>query len=46
MVEMAPGKSLTIPLYWHYWQLETEVLKLAGKHLHVIARKTLLQSPT
>ncbi|WP_062268017.1 LysR family transcriptional regulator ArgP [Endozoicomonas arenosclerae] len=43
LVEMTPGKSLNVPLYWHYWQLETAVLKKVRTALTAEAGKQLLQ---
>ncbi len=34
MVEMVPGKRLSIPLYWHYLRLETSILKQTTKIIH------------
>ncbi|KEQ14035.1 LysR family transcriptional regulator ArgP [Endozoicomonas numazuensis] len=41
LVEMTPGKSLSVPLYWHYWQLETTVLKRVSTLMTREARKQL-----
>ncbi|MGI9281926.1 MAG: LysR family transcriptional regulator ArgP [Endozoicomonas sp.] len=41
LVEMTPGKSLSVPLYWHYWQLETAVLKKVSALMMREARKQL-----
>ena len=41
LVNLAPGHSLAVPLYWHCWNLESEVLDDLSRALTGAARQAL-----
>ncbi len=41
LVELAPGRSLDVPLYWQHWRLEAEVLRALGAAVSAAARAGL-----
>ena len=41
LVELAPGRSLDVPLYWQHWRLEAEVLRSLGTAVAAAARAGL-----
>lgn len=41
LAEMSPGKTLDIPLYWHHWSLEPELLKQVTQAICQSARRNL-----
>ena len=43
LIEMTPGKSLNITLYWHYWSLGNSTLKAVGDSMHRAAKSHLKQ---
>ena len=42
MVDLAPGRSLPIQLYWHCWNLESELLDTLSEALTSAASRALL----
>jgi len=44
LVDLAPGRSLPIQLYWHCWNLESAVLDALTAALTATARQALEQS--
>jgi LysR family transcriptional regulator (chromosome initiation inhibitor) len=43
LVDLAPGKSLDVPLEWHAWQLDTPFTKALSEQVIGSARRYLLQ---
>lgn len=41
LVEVAPGRHLDVPLYWHCWRLESPVLKALSEAVRRAAAETL-----
>lgn len=41
LVEVAPGRHLDVPLYWHCWRLESPVLKALSEAVRRAAADTL-----
>lgn len=41
LVELAPGRSLDVPLYWQHWSLEADVLRALGEAVGAAARRAL-----
>jgi LysR family transcriptional regulator (chromosome initiation inhibitor) len=45
LVEIAPGQSLDVPLYWQHWSLEAEVLRALTEAVVAAARVALRPWP-
>lgn len=41
VVDVAPGKSISVPLYWHVWNLKSALLERFSRHLVQVARRAL-----
>ena len=42
LVDVVPGYYLDVPLYWHYWQTESQTLKQLRLAVGDVAGKVLL----
>lgn len=43
LVEIAPGRALDIPLYWHYWRFSSPTLELVSAAVREAAGRNLLR---
>lgn len=41
LVDLVPGYNLDVPLYWHYWQMESPVMETLRQSVLVTARQAL-----
>jgi LysR family transcriptional regulator (chromosome initiation inhibitor) len=41
-VELLPGQSLQVPLFWHCWNLQSQVLAALSQALQAAAARQLL----
>jgi LysR family transcriptional regulator (chromosome initiation inhibitor) len=41
LVELVPGQSLDVALYWQHWRVESQALRLLTKAVHAAAAAML-----
>jgi LysR family transcriptional regulator (chromosome initiation inhibitor) len=43
LVELTPSCKVSVPLYWHHWQMELPLAQAMTQTITAHARKTLVQ---